>query len=93
MIRVAKPGSLLLIADETEKHVKEVYEKSLSGLYKDRKQPVSPPIDLVPPEMQEVHLEQMRYGDWYALTFRKPALPADQFPASASLATAEALSL
>jgi ubiquinone/menaquinone biosynthesis C-methylase UbiE len=73
MIRVAKPGSLLLIADETEKHVKEIYEKGLGGhLYKDRKAPVSAPIDLIPPEMQEIHLEEMRYGDWYTLTFRKP---------------------
>jgi len=73
MIRVAKPGSLLLIADETEKHVKEVYEKGLGPMYKNRKAPVSAPVDLIPPEMQEIHLEQMRYGDWYALTFRKPA--------------------
>jgi ubiquinone/menaquinone biosynthesis C-methylase UbiE len=75
MIRVAKPGSLLLIADETEKHVKEIYEKGPGGhLYKNRKSPVSAPIDLVPPEMQQIHLEEMRTGDWYALTFRKPAV-------------------
>jgi ubiquinone/menaquinone biosynthesis C-methylase UbiE len=74
MIRVAKPGSLLLIADETEKHVKQIYEKGPGGhLYKDRKQPVSAPIDLVPPEMQEIHLEIGRTGEWYMLTFRKPA--------------------
>jgi ubiquinone/menaquinone biosynthesis C-methylase UbiE len=74
MIRVAKPGSLLLISDETEKHVKQIYEKGPGGhLYKNRKQPVSAPVDLIPPEMQEVHLEQMRNGDTYALTFRKPA--------------------
>ena len=73
MIRVARPGSLLLIADETEKHVREVYEKGLGPMYKNRKAPVSAPVDLVPPEMQQIHLEQMRYGDWYALTFRKPA--------------------
>jgi ubiquinone/menaquinone biosynthesis C-methylase UbiE len=73
MIRVAKPGTLLLIADETEKHVKEVYEKTPGGLYKDRKQPVSAPIDLVPPEMQEVHVTELRDGQFYALTFRKPA--------------------
>ena len=72
MIRVAKPGSLLLIADETEKHVKGVYEKAPGGLYKDRKAPVSAPIDLLPPEMQEVHLEELRDGQFYALTFRKP---------------------
>jgi ubiquinone/menaquinone biosynthesis C-methylase UbiE len=74
MIRVAKPGSLLLIADETEKHVKGVYEKGLGGrLYKNRKEPVSAPVDLVPPEMQETHLEIGRTGEWYMLTFRKPA--------------------
>ena len=27
MIRVAKPGSKILIADETEEHVKEMYER------------------------------------------------------------------
>jgi len=74
MIRVAKPGSLLLISDETEKHVKEIYERGPGGhLYRDRKQPVSAPIDLIPAEMQEVHLEQLRFGDTYALTFRKPS--------------------
>ncbi|MGB9407258.1 MAG: methyltransferase domain-containing protein [Terracidiphilus sp.] len=72
MIRVAKPGSLLLIADETEKHVKDVYEKGLGGFFKNRKEPVAAPIDLVPPEMQEIHLEQLRNGMFYALTFRKP---------------------
>jgi ubiquinone/menaquinone biosynthesis C-methylase UbiE len=74
MIRVARPGSLLLIADETEKHVKEVYERGLGGFYKHRKAPVSAPIDLVPPEMQDVHLESLKSGMFYALTFRKPAL-------------------
>ncbi|MGD0789459.1 MAG: class I SAM-dependent methyltransferase [Terracidiphilus sp.] len=74
MIRVAKPGSLLLIADETEKHVKGVYEKGPGGhLYKNRKEPVSAPVDLIPPEMQEIHLEIGRTGEWYMLTFRKPA--------------------
>jgi ubiquinone/menaquinone biosynthesis C-methylase UbiE len=74
MIRVAKPGSLLLISDETEKHVKEIYENGPGGyLYKNRKAPVSAPIELVPPEMEEIHLEQLRFGDTYALTFRKPA--------------------
>lgn len=72
MIRVAKPGSLLLIADESEKHVKEVYEKGLGSFYKNRKEPVSAPINLVPPEMQEVHLESLKNGMFYALTFRKP---------------------
>jgi ubiquinone/menaquinone biosynthesis C-methylase UbiE len=76
MIRVARPGSLLLIADETEKHVKEVYEKGLGGFFKNRKAPVAAPVDLVPAAMQQIHLEQMRDGDWYVLTFRKPPAAA-----------------
>ena len=73
MIRVAKPGSLLLIADETEKHVKEVYERGLGGYYKNRKEAVSAPIDLVPPEMEDIRMESLKFDMFYALTFRKPA--------------------
>ena len=73
MIRVARPGSLLLIADETEDYVKQVYEKQPGGLFKDRKQPVRPPIDLLPAEMRDIHLELLMDGLFYALTFRKPA--------------------
>jgi ubiquinone/menaquinone biosynthesis C-methylase UbiE len=73
MIRVARPGSLLLIADETEEHVKAAYESTLGGYFKNRKAPVTAPIDLVPPEMQEVHLELLKDGRFYALTFHKPA--------------------
>ena len=73
MIRVAKPGSLLLIADETEKHVKGVYEKYPGELFKNRGESVSVPVELVPAEMQEIHAEILRGGDFYALTFRKPA--------------------
>ncbi len=72
MIRVAKPGSLLLVADETEEHVKSAYETTLGGYFKNRKEPVSAPIDLLPPEMQDIHLELLKDGHFYALTFRKP---------------------
>jgi len=74
MIRVAKPGSLLCIADETEKHVKEVYEKGLGGYYKNRKEAVAAPIDLIPPEMEDIRLEPLKFDMFYALTFRKPAI-------------------
>lgn len=74
MIRVARPGSLLLIADETEKHVKSAYEKVPGGrgYFKGREKAVAPPIDLVPPDMREVHLSTLRNGRFYVLTFRKP---------------------
>ena len=74
MIRVAKPGSRILIADETEKHVQDAYEKfPVTGrFFKNRKQTVSVPVNLVPPEMQETHVEILWGGRFYALTFRKP---------------------
>jgi ubiquinone/menaquinone biosynthesis C-methylase UbiE len=76
MIRVAKPGSRILIADETEQHVKDSYERTpvASGYFKNRKETVVAPIDLVPPEMQETHLETVWEGQFYVLTFRKPIL-------------------
>jgi ubiquinone/menaquinone biosynthesis C-methylase UbiE len=77
MIRVAKPGSLLLISDETEKHVKQVYERQPGSQWKNRKEPVKPPVDLLPPEMEDVRLEILRGGDTYALTFRKPSRVTD----------------
>jgi ubiquinone/menaquinone biosynthesis C-methylase UbiE len=74
MIRVAKPGSRILIADETEKHVRDTYERfPISGrFFKKRKEAVTVPVDLVPPEMKEIHVEMLWGGRFYALTFRKP---------------------
>lgn len=77
MIRVAKPGSRILIADETEEHVKAAYERGpiTSSYYKERKEAVVAPVDLVPKEMLEVHLEILSVigkNRFYALTFRKP---------------------
>jgi hypothetical protein len=75
MIRVAKPGAHLMIEDETEEYVKGTYENIpfTSSLYKDRKEAVKVPIDLVPPEMEDIHLEVLKEGKFYAITFRKPA--------------------
>jgi ubiquinone/menaquinone biosynthesis C-methylase UbiE len=78
MIRVAGPGSRILIADETEEHVKAAYERApITGRYfKNRKEPVTAPVDLVPPEMAETRVEILNVVGkkrFYALTFRKPA--------------------
>jgi ubiquinone/menaquinone biosynthesis C-methylase UbiE len=83
MIRVAKPGSRILIADETEEHVKAMYERGpvTSGYFKNRKEPVTAPIELVPPEMLEIHLELLKpmgKNRFYALTFRKPAVNGER---------------
>jgi ubiquinone/menaquinone biosynthesis C-methylase UbiE len=74
MIRVAKPGSLILIADETEEHVQRAYENfPVTGEYfKNRTDAVTAPVDLIPEGMEEVRLETIGDKRFYALTFRKP---------------------
>jgi ubiquinone/menaquinone biosynthesis C-methylase UbiE len=75
MIRVAKPGGHLMIEDETEEYVKSTYEKIpyTSSFYSKRKQTVTVPIDLVPPEMEDIRVNMLKDGKFYAITFRKPA--------------------
>jgi hypothetical protein len=36
---------------------------------------VTVPIDLVPPEMEDIHVEMLKDGKFYAITFRKPPAP------------------
>jgi len=75
MIRVAKPGSLILIADESEEHVQRTYERGpiTSRYFRNRPEPVQPPVDLVPAEMQDIRVATVWRNRFYALTFRKPA--------------------
>ena len=74
MIRVARPGTKIIIVDETEDLAKK-YENvpGASEFYKNRKEKISSPIDLVPPAMEEVQLKSILNGDLYCLSFRKPA--------------------
>lgn len=66
MIRVAKPGSLIVIADETEKANK------LYGLILGKQEPVVLPAELVPDTMLETRLDIIWKGYGYVLSFRKP---------------------
>jgi ubiquinone/menaquinone biosynthesis C-methylase UbiE len=73
MIRVARPGTRILIADETERGAR-AYEWSLPGFsksFKDKRAPVTPPIDLIPATMQEVRLFDLWKGWMYCIEFRK----------------------
>jgi ubiquinone/menaquinone biosynthesis C-methylase UbiE len=73
MIRVARPGTKIIIVDETEDLAKK-YENvpGASGFYKIREEKISSPIDLVPPEMHEIQINNILGGDLYCLSFRKP---------------------
>ena len=77
MVRVAKPGSLLLIADETEEHVQHAYEHIpyTAEFYKNRTATVSAPVDLLPPDIEQVHLDYVMRNRFYVLSFRKRATP------------------
>jgi ubiquinone/menaquinone biosynthesis C-methylase UbiE len=75
MIRVAKPGAHLMIEDETEEYVKSTYENIpyTSSFFGTRNEAVKVPIDLVPAEMEEIRVEMLKGGQFYAITFRKPS--------------------
>jgi ubiquinone/menaquinone biosynthesis C-methylase UbiE len=77
MIRVAKPGSRILIADETEEHVKSNYEQApITGrFFKNRTDAVAAPVEMIPTQMREVQLSTLApvgKNRFYVLTFRKP---------------------
>jgi ubiquinone/menaquinone biosynthesis C-methylase UbiE/uncharacterized protein YbaR (Trm112 family) len=75
MIRVARPGARILISDETEKGV-QGYERFIPGFksaFNGRRETVTPPADLVPPEMLETRVFDVWKGWMYCLEFRKAA--------------------
>lgn len=74
MIRVSKPGTRILIADETEKGAKS-YEKFIPGFKGSSKairEAIVPPVNLVPQEMLETRVFDAWNGWMYCLEFRKP---------------------
>lgn len=40
--------------------------------YRDRRQAITPPVDLLPPGMLEVRVRELWGGDMYCITARKP---------------------
>lgn len=72
MIRVAKKGTKLFIADETEK-VAKFYDKIpyFRGPFKNRKGAISAPVDLLPKNVANVNVTEIRNGTLYCLEFVK----------------------
>lgn len=74
MIRVAKPGTRILICDENERGA-QAYERFLPGFKQmagESRQPIVPPVDLVPTGMQELRVFEAWNGWMYCIEFRKP---------------------
>ncbi len=74
MIRIARPGTPIAIADETEKLARGFYDPfpGFSREDQGKKIAANAPIDLVPPAMQDVRLDILWKGMFYCLDFRKP---------------------
>ena len=74
MIRVAKPGSRILISDEKEKAAK-AYERFIPGFMKNvgrEREEVVAPLALIPPEMKNLRLFDVWKGWFYCIEFNKP---------------------
>jgi ubiquinone/menaquinone biosynthesis C-methylase UbiE/uncharacterized protein YbaR (Trm112 family) len=74
MIRVAKPGTRIIICDENESGALW-YEKFLPGFkgaFHGQRDAIVAPVDLVPSTMLEVKLNDIWNGFMYCLEFRKP---------------------
>ena len=74
MIRVAKPGTRIIICDENENGARW-YEKFLPGFkgaFHGQRPSVVAPVDLVPKTMLDLTLGNIWNGFMYCLEFRKP---------------------
>ena len=74
MIRVAQPGTRILICDEKEQAVK-AYERLIPGFMKNvgkERALVAAPLDLIPPEMENVLVFDVWKGWFYCIEFTKP---------------------
>jgi ubiquinone/menaquinone biosynthesis C-methylase UbiE len=67
MLRIAKPGTRLLITDETEK-LRLKYAKN--DFYKGNK--IKNPAEYLPDYCRDVEYKEICAGDLYVLTFKKP---------------------
>jgi ubiquinone/menaquinone biosynthesis C-methylase UbiE/uncharacterized protein YbaR (Trm112 family) len=74
MIRVARPGTKLVIIDETDKVISGMYSKNplTRKYYQGTEGAAFCPVGLVPPAMNEVQSRLIVGGRMYCLTFRKP---------------------
>jgi ubiquinone/menaquinone biosynthesis C-methylase UbiE len=73
MTRVARPGTRLVVVDETEEFARR-HENSVvaKAFYKDRPRTIKAPLDLLSSGMKEVRVDTVWGGDLYVLSFRKP---------------------
>ncbi len=72
MVRVAKPGTRILVVDETEQVAGAHRHLPSRGAAATPRRPIDP-LALVPAGMVDVRLKEVAHGELYCLTFRTPA--------------------
>jgi ubiquinone/menaquinone biosynthesis C-methylase UbiE len=73
MVRVAKPGTRLVVVDETEELAKRNEDKFLAkAFFKNRPRTIEAPKNLLPAGVQEVTVREIWNRELYVMTFRKP---------------------
>jgi hypothetical protein len=70
MIRVARPGSKIVIADENEKADKLRDKLLIPRILFGKREEVVPPIDFVPKTMTDIGLNTIWNGLGYCIEFR-----------------------
>lgn len=74
MIRVAKPGTKIMIMDQADKIAQDVLRVPIArSFFKGLREMTVAPVDLVPKDMEDVKLAYVLEGGCYLLEFRKPA--------------------
>ena len=74
MIRVARPGTKIAIADENEKAAHSFdWLPGFGQLFEKKRETVTTPVDLVPAAMQEIKADSIWKGTGWVVEFRKPA--------------------
>lgn len=73
MIRVARPGTRIVIADETAKMLEKLaWMPAMRRMIEEWGDRFEAPVKLIPPGMREVHVDTAVKGLIYVLSFRTP---------------------
>ena len=75
MLRVAKPGTKMMIADETTDFIQKQYKKSLftRNYFQDTDFDLTQIENCIPKTVQEKKTRLLWDNRFYCITFRKPA--------------------
>lgn len=78
MVRVAKPGSKIVIMDETEKVARKLeYIPGINAWFRHQQRPIIAPRALIPAGMEQLTDRELYDGQAWYLSFRKPGGPAE----------------